>query len=459
MNKSAARAFAALVFTFISLGTAAAQPTRDEVARQADDYLQAQFDAGFFNGAALIARDGVTVFAKGYGYANAEWEIPNSVSTRFRIASITKTFTAALILKQAGQGRLDVNDAVGKHFQPCPESWGSVTLHHLLTHTSGIPNYTSAPDFATINRLPHTAEQIVATFRDKPLEFAPGAKYSYSNSNYLLLALILEKVSGASYEQLLHRELLDPLELKDTGIDRHSRILLRRASGYRPDGTLLANAEHLDMVWVHGSGAMYSTVEDLLEWNRALHGGRVLAQNVLEKMWQADKGDYGYGWQVLKPSPMTFGRPLLLHAGGLNGFATDLLHYPGEKVTIVILANLMTSPMLAISRDLAAITFGEKYTMPVVRKAVTLDPAIYDAYAGDYVLSPQMTINVRREGDRLIVQAQGQQADVAIPESETRFFSRLVDAQVTFVKDGSGKVTQLIIHQNGRDMPAPRRQP
>src|SRR5688572_31948493 len=193
---------------------AAAEPTPEDVSRQAKTYLQAQTDAGFFSGAALIARDGQTLFTGAFGWANAEWEIPNTVATRFRIASITKTFTAALILKLVEEGRLNVTDTLDKYFDQCPGAWKRLTLHHLLTHTSGIPNYTSATDFTKSSRLAYTPEEIAATFRDRPLEFSPGEKYDYSNSNYLLLALIAEKVSGRSYDRILQTKLLDPLGLK-----------------------------------------------------------------------------------------------------------------------------------------------------------------------------------------------------------------------------------------------------
>ena len=435
---------------------AADLPSSADVAARADAYLRAQAEAGFFSGAVLIARGGVPVFAKGYGYANAEWEIPNSTDTRFRIASITKTFTAAMVLLLHETQRLDVGASVCTYLDPCPDAWRPVTVHHLLTHTAGVPNYTDVPDFLDRARTPRPPAEILALVRDRPLEFAPGSRYRYSNSGYLMLGLILERAGGAPYDRLLDSLILGPLGLRDTGFDRPAPVLPRRASGYRPDGLALAPADHLEMSWVYAAGGMYSTVGDLLKWEQALSRGDLLPRRVVDRMWAAGVGPYGYGWQVLAPSAQTLQRPLVLHAGGLNGFATDLLRYPGEDLTVVILANLGTVPLPRISRDLSAIALGEAYTPPVVRRPMVVDPAIYDTYAGVYQLTPQVSVSVAREGDRLIVQATGQPRDVAIPESETRFFSRLVDGQITFAKDAGGRVTQLVIHQGGKDLVASR---
>lgn len=430
-------------------------PTPAEIAEMADAYLQAQADAGFFSGAALIAHDGVPIFSKGYGYADLERRIPNTTTTPFRIASITKTFTATLVMRLHQRGTLDITRSVCEYVEPCPGTWQPVTLHHLLTHTSGIYNYTELTDFRARSRASQGPDRIVELFRDRPLAFAPGERYSYSNSNYFLLGQVLERVTDHGYEDLLKAELLEPIGMVNTGVKTPAGLTL--AHGYVPDGMSFAHADDMDMAWVFAAGGMFSTVEDLLEWDQALRGERILPQSVLELMWTADKGPYGYGWQVLPPAPQTLNRRLLLHAGGLYGFATDLLRYPSERLTVIILANLETSPMAVISRDLSAIALGEPYSLPVVRRAIALDPHVYDDYVGEYEIGPEVMLQVMREDDRLIVQATGQPRDVAIPESESRFFSRRVDAQLSFTRDTNGRVTHATIHQGGRDIVAPVR--
>lgn len=430
-------------------------PAVADVATRADAYLRAQAEAGFFSGTVLVARGGVRVFAKGYGLADADRQVPNAVATRFRIASITKTFTAALVLLLHERGRLDVGASVCAYLEPCPDAWRPVTVRHLLTHTGGVPNYSDVPDFARQARTRREPAAILASFRDRPLEFAPGTRYRYTNSGYLMLGRIAERAGGAPYERLLQTLVLDPLRLRDTGVEASASVP-PRAVGYVPDGLRVAVADPLDPSWLDAAGGLYSTVDDLLTFTRAMAAGRLVPRDVVDRMWAADVGPYGHGWQVLAPSAQTLGRTLVLHAGGINGHATDLLHYPAEDLTVVILANLETVPLPKISRDLSAIALGEAYETPSVRRPAVIDPAVYDRYTGTYAASPQLEIRVSREGDRLIVQAAGQPRDVAIPESATRFFSRRTDAQLSFVTDASGRVTGLVIHQGGRDLAAPR---
>jgi CubicO group peptidase (beta-lactamase class C family) len=339
-----------------------AAPAAEEVARRAHTYMQARSDSGAFSGAVLIARGGTTLFSRAYGFANEEWQIRNETTTRFPIASVTKTFTAALVLKLQEQRLLGIEDPICKHLAPCPKHWQPITVRHLLMHTAGIPDYARTPDFLQKVSLRRALPELVAEFRDRPLEFAPGAKYAYSNSNYILLGQILEKVGGKTYEQLLSEHFFAPLDMRDSGLDANDRVLARRASGYRPDGSdgrRFANAAHVDTSWLYAAGAIYSTVDDLLKWDRALRSGAVLPRAQVDLMWSAKHGPYGYGWQLLGPSAQTLNRRLVFHAGGTTGFASDLLLYPEQDVTIVLLANLLPVPLAEISRHLSAIAFGE----------------------------------------------------------------------------------------------------
>lgn len=446
----------ALVLPTVAHAQTAARANDREIAERADRYMQAQTDAGFFSGAVLIAVGGKPLFAKAYGFADADRKVPNTIDTRYRIASITKTFTAALILQLHQEKRLNLQDSICEFMESCAPHWQSVTVRHLLTHTSGIPSYTNAPDFFSRAVSPEGADEIDDDLRERALEFAPGEQYRYSNSNYVLLGLIAERTGGMPYAQLLRKRLLDPLEMRDSGyaVEREPP---RSAVGYRPDGLGVEKAPPMHVEWLYAAGGMYSTVGDLLKWDRALYTNEILSDALREAMWTADKGDYGYGWQVLAPSPRTFGRALLLHAGGVNGFATDLLRYPHERVSIILLANLETAPMEKLSRDVSAIVFGEAYEMPVVRHAVSVNPAIFDAYVGEYEITPTMSLRVFTEEGRLLVQATGQPRDVAIPASETYYFSRMTDAQLTFVKNAAGRVDHLVIHQGGEDIRAGRK--
>jgi CubicO group peptidase (beta-lactamase class C family) len=454
MNKKAVFVAACCFATACTSGSAP-----EEVARKAEQYLQALTDSGRFSGTVLLARQGKTLFVKGYGFANEESQVPNAAATRFPIASITKTFTATLVLQQQELDRLSIADPVCKHFEPCPPAWRDITIRHLLMHTSGIPNFTVAPDFMTQAAKRRTPEEVIATFRDLPLQFAPGAKYHYSNSGYFVLGAILEKVSGKSFPALLEESIFKPLGMNDSGHDNQAPVQPPLAIGYRPHGALNATADFVDSSWLYAMGGGFSTVEDLHKFVLALSTDALLPPRELAGMWSPELGQYGYGWQMLPPSAQTLNRQLVFHAGGIPGYSTDLLRYPDDDVTVIILANLHPVALAEVSRDLSAIVLGESYSVPPVRRAAKIDPAVYNDYAGLYEINPNVSITVAREGDQLAVQATGQPKDFAVPESETTFFSRISPARLSFAKDATGKVDRLIIHDADRDIPAIRKMP
>jgi CubicO group peptidase (beta-lactamase class C family) len=332
--------------------------TDAEIAARADAYLQARTGAGTFNGTVLLARGPRTLFVKGYGFANEESGARNVAATHFSTASITKTFTAALVMKLRQEGRLALEDPLCRHLAACPSHWQPVTLHQLLTHTTGIPDYARTADFPRKMHERRSTERLIAEFRERPLEFVPGAKYSYSNSNYVLLGAVLEKIGGKPYEDLLREKIFVPLGMLDSGVEDGSRKVGNLATGYKPYGVKNVEAELVDPSWLYAAGAVYSTVGDLAKWTQAMRAGDFLPREDVALMWSDTHGKYGFGWQLLGPSPQTLNRRLVFHAGGTTGFATDLLYYPDEDVTVILLANLLPVPLADISRDLSAIVFG-----------------------------------------------------------------------------------------------------
>ena len=302
-------------------------------------------------GSVLVARDGQVLFSKGYGMANLEWEVHNSPSTKFRLGSITKQFTAASILLLEERGKLKVEDTVKKHLPDAPAAWDKVTIFHLLTHTSGIPSFTSFPDYPKLKDFSTSPEKLVAWFRDKPLEFQPGEKWNYSNSGYVLLGYLIEKISGQSYESFLRENFFKPLGMKDTGYDSSSEIIPRRASGYTPGKNGPHNAEFIDMTIPFSAGAIYSTTEDLLRWEQGLFGGKVLSAASLQKMTTPFKHDYAFGLGVHTVK----GHKEIDHGGGIDGFNTHLSYYPEDKLTVVVLGNLNGKAPDELAEKLAAL--------------------------------------------------------------------------------------------------------
>ncbi|MCU0546057.1 MAG: serine hydrolase [Oscillatoriaceae cyanobacterium Prado104] len=419
---------------------------------QITDYLNAHVAVNNFTGSVLVARSGEVIFSQGCGMANYELDVPNTPQTIFRLASITKQFTALAIVQLQEQGLLDVRDTISKYIPDYPESGKIISIHHLLTHTSGIPNYTSFPDYLETMMLPSPVENTIAKFKDLPLEFQPGEKFSYSNSGYTLLTYILEKVSGKSYETYLQEQIFQPLGMQNSGYDRHNLIIKNRASGYAAGSNGLENAIYIDMSVPSGAGGLYSTVEDLYRWDRALYTEKLVSKSSLEIIFTADKNEYGYGWVIAN----TFNRKLVWHNGGINGFRTTIMRFIDDGVCAIVLSNSETAPAERICQDLAAIVFGEKYELPQQRVAIEVDSQIYDAYVGEYELTPEFIITITKEDNKLFARATGQDKFEIYPESLTKYFYKIVDAQITFVQDDRGYVSQLILHQWGKETPGKR---
>jgi CubicO group peptidase (beta-lactamase class C family) len=401
-----------------------------------------------FMGSVLVAKDGKILLSKGYGFANLEWEIPNTPTTKFRLGSITKQFTAACILLLEERGKLKVEDPVKKHMPDAPAAWDKVTIFHLLTHTSGIPSFTSFPDYRSREATPITPEKLVEWFRDKPLEFAPGEKWNYSNSGYVLLGYLIEKISGQSYSDFVQQNIFTPLGMKDSGYDSNSAIIAHRASGYSPSGHGPDNAGFVHMTIPFSAGALYSTTEDLLRWEQGLFGGKVLAPASLAKMTTPFKQDYAFGLAVENSN----GVKRIGHGGGIEGFNTFLAYYPNDKLVVIALANMNGPVVDQLARKLGSVARGEQVVLTAERKEVTVSPSILAKYVGTYEFTPSFSIAMTLEDGHLMTQATNQPKFQIFPESETMFFLKTVDAQVEFIKNEKGEVTQMVLHQGGRDM-------
>src|SRR5215470_14866012 len=266
-----------------------------EVLTLANKYRQ-------FNGSALVAENGKVIYKGGFGLANVEWGIPNAPDTKFRLGSITKQFTATVILQLVEQGKIKLDAKLTDYLPEYRKDTGDkVTIHHLLTHTSGIPSYTSQPGFfENVSRNPYKVDDFVKKYASGDLEFEPGSKYTYNNSGYFLLGAIIERVTGKPYEQVLKENIFNPVGMKNTGYDHHDTIIAKRATGYSqtPDG--YTNAAYLDMSIPYAAGSLYSTVEDLYLWDQALYTDKVLSAQSKALMYKPFLEEYGYGWVITR---------------------------------------------------------------------------------------------------------------------------------------------------------------
>ena len=380
MNHMTSRNPLALILVtamFIPFGTAGAA---DDSTSKIDELMTSFHDLGMFNGSVLVATSGEVILSKGYGLANMEWGIPNQPDTRFRLGSITKQFTSMLVLQLVQDGKLSLDANVADLLPYYRSDTGSqITVHHLLTHTSGLPNYTSQPGFmADASRDPYAVEEFVTTYCSGDLEFEPGEKFRYSNSGYFLLGAILEQVAEGSYEQQLHARILEPVGMHDTGYDHSTEIMERRAAGYERSGNGYRNARYLDMTIPYSAGALYSTVEDLLRWDQALYTGELLSDRWKAKMFEPFLGDYAYGWGV-KTAPIgadESDRTITAHGGGINGFNTLIARVIEDRHLVVLLNNTGGTSLREMQTGILDVLYGREPAHPKPPVAEVLNEVV-----------------------------------------------------------------------------------
>jgi CubicO group peptidase (beta-lactamase class C family) len=364
----------------ISALPAVAMLTANDKASAIDALLEAYSKAGAFNGSALVAEHGKVIFKKGYGLADFEWNVPNTPDTKFRLGSITKQFTATLVIQLVEEGKLSVETRLADLLPYYRKDTGSkITIHHLLTHTSGIPSYTSQPNFMKeVSRDPYSVREFVEKFCSGELEFEPGARFRYNNSGYFILGAIVEQIGGASYQELLKKRIFDPLGMSASGYDRSAALLDKRARGYEAGAGKVRNAEYLDMSLPYAAGSLYSTVEDLYVWDQALYGEKVLPAKALERMFTPALDQYGYGWTIRKErvGPDKAERLTIAHGGGINGFSTLIARIPEDRQLVVLLNNTGGTNLRAMFEGITDILYGRSPAPPKRGVARLLYPTI-----------------------------------------------------------------------------------
>ena len=395
--------------------------------RRMHAYLGAQQRLGRFSGAVLVARGPRPLFRRGYGMADYAHSVRNTPQTAFRIGSQTKLFTAVAVLQLAELGALSLTEPLAR-FLPDYPGGERISLHHLLTNSSGIPDYIAQPEFTPEQGRPHTLEQLIARFRDKPALFPPGGSYAYSNSGWVLLGAVIERASGMSYGDYLRDRVLAPAGLRHSGLALGQEVVPGLAGGYLSGDAGPIRAAYLDNSLQHAAGGLHASADDLLRWWRALVTGRLLKPASLALLTsphiETDYGPYGYGVALCE----AHGRRYIESSGGTLGYVSVTAWYPDADLTVIVLANFENSPFNEIARDLAAIAFGEPYELPTGRRFITLDPAQLSAYEGRYRMSflgRAHVLEVRREGDELMAEVEGLPAARLRPLSPTRFFAQM----------------------------------
>lgn len=427
-----------------------------EIKQKIEEYLNAVAQYKNFHGAVLVQKEGRIILSKGYGMANYEKNIPNKRSTRFAIASITKQFTAMAIMQLYEKGKLKLEDKLSVYFPDFPRG-DEITIHHLLTHTSGIVNYTNLPEYWSLQPENVTEDVLIDLFIDKPLEFNPGEKWSYSNSGYLLLGVIVEKITGKSLEDYLHKNIFVPLKMHNTDVCFKKDKIALKTVGYVGYLDIEPIDDTLTMKGLYGAGFLYSTLEDLYKWDIALYTNKLVSRETMDLVFAPHTdtkvlGYYGYGWLIQGEGK----NKEIFHDGALLGFSSIISRFPERNTGIIVLSNNnpIDSGVYRIKSDINSILLGQEVELPKEKKVISLDSEKIDCLTGTYEVYPGVNFIIIREGSHVYAQITGQEKAEIFPESETEFFYRIADAQITFIKNENGKTLGLILHQSGMDIPA-----
>jgi CubicO group peptidase (beta-lactamase class C family) len=441
-----------IAFVLVASFGAAAVCVAQDTARM-EQVVQSYVDAGDFAGSVLVARGSEVVVSKGYGLANVEWNIPSTPAARFKVASITKQFTAGAILLLEERGRLKIDDLVKTHLPEAPPAWDGITIFHLLTHTAGFPGLQSplTGRQPPVESADGTIAGFVAALMQRPLESPPGARFSYTNSGYFVLGHLIQTLTGQSYETFVRDNIFTPLGMKESGLDS-AAVIPRRAGSYTvtPDGLVHASYAS-DRILPNAAAGLYSTTEDLLRWQNGLYGGRLLSRASLQKMVTPFKGDYGLGVYIRTID----GRRAATHGGGAPPYA-NLTYFFDRGISVVVLGNISVAPSAEIAAYLGALAHGDTIQLLSEKKEISLAPSVLARYAGLYQFANGQTMTVTVDGAQLAVQPTGGNALRLLAESETRFFIRDVNLVVEFVRDGAGDVTGFVMVQGTRQERAAR---
>lgn len=342
-----------------------------DAAKSIDELVSKYNEYGYFDGSILAADKGTVVLKKGYGMANIEWGIPNTPDTKFRVGSITKQFTSMLIMQLVEKGKISLDGKITDYLPYYRKDTGDrVTIHMLLTHTSGIPSYTSKAEFFDrTSRMSYKPDDFIKEQCSGDLEFEPGSKISYDNSGYFILGAIIEHVTGKNYETVLRENILDLLGMKNTGYDHSEEIIPKRASGYDRSGDGYRNTSFIDMSLPYAAGSLYSTVEDLFTWDKALQTDKLLSaglkKKLFEKYMKMGEMYYGYGWMTGKRFNGHDSMDVITHGGSINGFNSINYMIPEAGQYVIVFCNTGSAPLNKMTDQIIDILNGKKATEPM----------------------------------------------------------------------------------------------
>lgn len=397
-------------------------------------YMQAQVDVNDFSGTVLVTKNDSVLLKQSYGLADYEWNVRNTIDTKFQLASVTKQFTAAAILLLVESGKLSLNDHLSKFFPDYPKA-DSVTIHMLLSHSSGL-----ALGFKELALTTISTDSAYSEIKKIPYEFSPGTTAAYSNIGYYLLGRIIEKVSGETYATFLRKNIFEKAGMKNTGVSNHDSIISKKAKAYCRTEKGFVHNPYINWGVNIGHDGVYSTVEDLALWDKVLYGTTILSAEMKKRMFTSyNSENFGYGFLI---NPFyNHGHQLIAHDGGFFGTMTSFNRFTDDKLFITVLSNNESASYI-IAYGLSAIVFQKDVELPYKHLQIKTDSKIYNKYAGKYGEIEILT----RDGKLYYNDLETE----LLPESKTKFFrANNNDRTVEFILDKSGFCHSIILTKGG----------
>lgn len=416
----------ATILVLLSVPSAACQDLNTKIA----EYMNAEMAATGFRGSILIAQGNKVLMNRSFPKKrNAD---------KYPVGPIVREFIAAAILQLQEEKKLRLEDPVCNELPQCPEGWQRIKILDLLTQTDGISNPIHSTEDGEI-RAAHSVGDLLALLRNQPLESKPGERFRYDDAGYAVLSAIIEQISGEPYWQYLKEHIFLPLGMRQTGYD---------AAPPAPTETKATDNGRTAPHPYTGNG-FYSTVDDLYLWDQALYGGKIISEDSSREMFTPYVDGHGFGWLITRG----LGRVVDSENSGLRLVGASLRRYPNDKTCIIVLSAEDYVDAERISHDLGAMLFGRHYDLPVIHHRVALDPKVYGSYMGRYELEPGSAVTIVKKGDHLMIEGIGRDSIEIIPESQTRFFVKGADSEISFVRAADGNMVELILEQGGWDTP------
>lgn len=416
-----------------------------DISNQIDEYAKSYNSTGDFSGCVQISKKGITIYKNCFGNANYSFNIPNQPETKFKIGSISKQFTAAAILLLEQHGKISTNDTLSKFF-PWSNAANKITIEQLLTHTSGVTDIFNIPNFFTLSSQKKNILDISKMILNIDLEFKPGTQYQYSNGGYALLAYLIEKLSGVSYQEFLSTHIFKPLNMKATGHGIGNEVIINLAIGYDPSGySGLKITDYIDPELLKGSGSLFSTVSDMQIWINSLKNKTLLNKESYGKLLNNYGHNYGYGISLYK----SFDQSVFGHDGRINGFIADYLHYKEPDISIIILGNIQTGVADFFRRDIASIILNKDYKS----RAKTILPDDQNAIEkekllGTYSFGPNFNVYIEDIEEKIQARANEGGYSELVLLKDGRFFSRTLYSYIEFKTDDKGVISKMIWTNN-----------